>query len=81
VNWEPINTFLQQPVRVLPPLYLPLDWPIGWFLLGAGILHAAIGVLAAIVAVRKGRRLSWWLPIGVILGTPALVMALRLPQE
>jgi uncharacterized membrane protein YoaK (UPF0700 family) len=46
---------------------------------GAGILHFTIGAIAANVAHRKGRRLSFWLPLGLIAGTPALIAALLLP--
>jgi hypothetical protein len=76
-----IPTFLQQPVRSIPPFYLPLDWAVGWVLLGAGILHTLMGLLAAIVAWRKGRQLVVWLPIGIIVGTPALLMAITMPSR
>lgn len=46
-----------------------------------GFVHASAGVLAAIVAVRKGESWSRWLPMGILLGTPALVMALRLKAK
>jgi uncharacterized membrane protein HdeD (DUF308 family) len=46
-----------------------------------GFIHAFAGVLAAIVAVRKGESWSRWLPMGILLGTPALVMALRLKPK
>jgi uncharacterized membrane protein HdeD (DUF308 family) len=46
-----------------------------------GFIHASAGVLAAIVAVRKGESWSRWLPMGILLGTPALLMALRLKPK
>lgn len=46
-----------------------------------GIIHVCAGVLAAIVAVNKGESWSRWLPLGILLGTPALVMALRLKPK
>jgi hypothetical protein len=50
-------------------------WPI---VIGAGLLHCAIGVVAALVAKRKGRNWGFWLPVGLIAGTPALIAAWRL---
>jgi hypothetical protein len=48
----------------------------------AATLHCLMGSIAAIVAHRKGRRLSVWLPVGLIAGTPALVVALLIrPQN
>jgi hypothetical protein len=44
----------------------------------AGLLHFAIGLIAAIVAIRKGKPWQWWIPIGLIGGTPSLIAALRL---
>jgi hypothetical protein len=44
-------------------------------------LHLAIGTLAAFTAQRKGRKLSRWLLIGWIGGTPALIAALRLKPK
>jgi hypothetical protein len=52
------------------------DWPLK---LSLGILHFSIGAIAANVAHRKGRRLSFWLPLGLVAGTPALIAALLLP--
>ncbi len=46
-----------------------------------GVIHASAGVLAAIVAVQKGESWSRWLPMGILLGTPALVMAVRLKPK
>jgi uncharacterized membrane protein HdeD (DUF308 family) len=46
-----------------------------------GFIHASAGILAAIVAVRKGASWSRWLPMGILLGTPALVMAVRLKPK
>ena len=46
-----------------------------------GFVHASAGVLAAIVAVQKGESWSHWLPMGILLGTPALVMAVRLKAK
>ena len=46
-----------------------------------GFIHTSAGVLAAIVAVRKGESWSRWLPMGILLGTPALLMALRLKPK
>jgi hypothetical protein len=44
----------------------------------ASLVHCLLGVSATIVAVRKGRDWRGWLPIGLIGGTLALVIALRL---
>jgi hypothetical protein len=76
-----IQTFLQQPVRSLPPFYLPLDLAVGWVIISAAILHILIGLVAAIVAWRKGRQLAVWLPIGIIAGTPALIMVITTPAR
>jgi len=46
-----------------------------------GLIHVSAGVLAAIVAVQKGESWSRWLPMGILLGTPALVMAVRLKAK
>ena len=46
-----------------------------------GLIHVSAGILAAIVAVRKGESWSRWLPMGILLGTPALVMAVRLKPK
>ena len=46
-----------------------------------GLIHVSAGVLAAIVAVQKGESWSRWLPLGILLGTPALVMAVRLKAK
>lgn len=42
------------------------------------ILHGVIGTIAAFVARRKGRSYPRWLIIGLIGGTPALIVALLL---
>ncbi len=42
------------------------------------ILHGVIGAIAAFVAQQKGRSYSRWLIIGLIGGTPALIVALLL---
>jgi hypothetical protein len=48
----------------------------------AGLLHFGIGLLAARLAIRKGQDWKWWVPIGLIGGTPAFIAALRLkPQD
>jgi hypothetical protein len=44
----------------------------------AGVVHFGVGLVAAIVAVRKGRDWKWWVPIGLIGGTPSLVVAMML---
>lgn len=44
-------------------------------------LHLAIGTVAAFTAYRKGRKLSRWLVIGWIGGTPALIVALGLKPD
>jgi hypothetical protein len=49
--------------------------------LGAGFIHCTIGAIAAAIAQRKGRKLSVWLPLGLIVGTPALVVALLLSDS
>ena len=40
------------------------------------ILHGVIGTIAAFVAREKGRSYPRWLIIGLIGGTPALIVAL-----
>jgi len=42
------------------------------------ILHGMIGAIAAWVAQKKGRSYPRWLIIGLIGGTPALIVALLL---
>ncbi|WRH66397.1 MAG: hypothetical protein RSE13_22925 [Planktothrix sp. GU0601_MAG3] len=42
------------------------------------ILHGIIGAIAAFVAQQKGRSYPRWLMIGLIGGTPALIVALLL---
>ncbi|VXD11536.1 conserved exported hypothetical protein [Planktothrix serta PCC 8927] len=42
------------------------------------ILHGVIGAIAAFVAQQKGRSYPRWLIIGLIGGTPALIVALLL---
>ncbi|MBE9028457.1 hypothetical protein IQ266_01640 [filamentous cyanobacterium LEGE 11480] len=49
--------------------------------IGAGILHFAIGTVAAIVAKNKGRNFTIWLPLGLFAGTPALIAAWRLEGQ
>jgi hypothetical protein len=51
-------------------------WPA---VLGAGILHCLVGLIAAVIAHRKGYSLRRWLAWGLLGGTPSLVLALRLP--
>jgi hypothetical protein len=46
----------------------------------AGLVHFGVGLVAAIVAVRKGRDWKWWVPIGLIGGTPALIAAINLKR-
>jgi hypothetical protein len=60
---------------------LPTDLPLVPIVITAGVLHCAIGIVAAFVAQRKGRQLGIWLPIGLIAGTPALIAAWRLKPE
>ncbi len=43
--------------------------------------HLAIGTYAAFTAYQKGRKLSNWLVIGWLGGTPALIAALLLEPE
>jgi hypothetical protein len=57
---------------------LPLNLPFWSIVFGAGILHCTMGLVAALVAKRKGRDWSFWLPVGLIVGTPALIAAWRL---
>jgi hypothetical protein len=60
----------------VPNLLLNLPfWPI---VVGAGLLHCTIGIVAARMAQQKGRDLRIWLPVGLIAGTPALIVAWRL---
>ena len=47
----------------------------------AGGVHFIAGVSAAIVAMRKGKDWKWWIPIGLMAGTPALVIAVKLKPE
>lgn len=56
---------------------LPLD-PTLYLLLN---LHCLMGGLAAVVAARKGYRLERWLLWGLIGGTGALIIAVRMPQK
>jgi hypothetical protein len=51
----------------------------GRTLLVLGVAHCVIGLTAAIVAQRRGRRLTYWLVLGFIGGTAALVAAALLP--
>jgi len=46
--------------------------PIGGML----AVHSILGLAAAAVAWQKGRDLRVWLPLGVICGTPALIVAI-----
>ena len=47
----------------------------------AGGVHLIAGVSAAIVAIRKGKDWKWWIPIGLMAGTPALIAAVKLKPE
>ena len=47
----------------------------------AGGVHVVAGVSAAIVAMRKGKNWKWWVPIGLMAGTPALIAAVMLKPE
>jgi hypothetical protein len=47
----------------------------------AATLHCLMGSIAAIVAHRKGRKLSVWVPVGLVAGTPALVVALLIRRQ
>lgn len=53
----------------LPLAYFPL------------FLHCAIGLVAAMLAYRKGYDLGLWMVWGLVGGTVALVDALRRPQR
>lgn len=44
----------------------------------AGVVHVTLGLSAAIVAIRKGKDWKWWIPIGLIAGTPALIAAIKI---
>ena len=44
----------------------------------AGGVHIVAGVSAAIVAIRKGKDWKWWIPIGLLAGTPALIAAIKI---
>lgn len=44
-------------------------------------LHCAIGVIAALVARRKGYSFQRWLGLGLIGGTPTLFLALWKPPH
>jgi hypothetical protein len=39
-----------------------------------------LGLTAAVVAKRKGHDWNFWLPVGLIAGTSALIAAWRLPS-
>jgi len=47
-------------------------------ILTLAILHGIIGAIAAFVAQQKGRSYPRWLIIGLIGGTPAVIVALLL---
>ena len=47
----------------------------------AGGVHVIAGVSAAIVAIRKGKDWKWWVLIGLMAGTPALIVAVKLKSE
>ncbi|OKH18956.1 hypothetical protein [[Limnothrix rosea] IAM M-220] len=49
-------------------------------ILPLGALHCAIGLLAALVAYRKGYPLKRWLVIGLVGGTPSLIYAWTRPN-
>jgi hypothetical protein len=51
--------------------------PIGWLLAA----HSVLGLSAAAVAQQKGRDLKVWLPLGLICGTPALIVAILMKPE
>ena len=51
--------------------YLPV-------ILTLAILHCIIGAIAAVIAHQKGRNFPRWLIIGLIAGTPSLIVALWL---
>jgi hypothetical protein len=44
-------------------------------------LHCLIGLVAAGVAYRKGRRLGRWVALGLVAGTPAFIAALFLSPQ
>jgi hypothetical protein len=50
-------------------------------LVGAGVLHCLIGLLATAIAQRKGYDWRRWLFWGLLGGTPSLLVALWLPQR
>ena len=47
----------------------------------AGVIHVTVGLSGAIVAIRKGKDWKWWIPIGLIAGTPTLIAAMKLESE
>ncbi len=51
--------------------------PIGWLLAA----HSVLGLTAAAIAKQKGRDLKVWLPLGLICGTPALIVAILMKSE
>lgn len=55
--------------------------PTGHVLVGVGVLHCLIGLLATAIAHRKGYPLHRWLLWGLIGGTPSLLVALWLPPQ
>lgn len=68
----PIDRFTLEPSTsnpdMLPPLY------------GLLLAHCLVGLVAAMVAHRKGYDLGRWLIGGVVGGTPALLLALSRPD-
>jgi len=47
---------------------------------GLMLLHCLVGLVAAMVAQRKGYDLGRWLVAGVVGGTPVLILALTRPD-
>ncbi len=55
----------------------PIDPTFYWLL----TFHCLIGIVAAVIARRKGRSLSLWLILGLIGGTAALIAALLMKEK
>jgi hypothetical protein len=67
--WNQLGTLFNGNLPVLPILF------------AAGGLHCIIGTIAAFIATTKGHNFRFWLPVGLIAGTPALIAAWRLAPK
>jgi uncharacterized membrane protein len=60
---------------VINPFFDMFNLAPQWYLIPL-VLHCGVGVVAALTAQKKGFNLKRWLVFGVIVGTPALIVAL-----